>query len=155
MSVFFPSITSSNESSAQRYPDLHCREDGLTIHADAGQAEQVLINLVRNAVEALAGRPRPRIELHGFSTDQGKVLLQVIDNGAGIAAEHLDSVFVPFFTTKRNGTGVGLSISRQLMRVNGGGISVRSTAGEGSVFTLRFQGRGAGASVRARQTSLA
>ncbi len=128
--------------------DLQCREAGLTLHADAGHTEQILINLLRNAVEALAGRPHPRIELRAFrsdqetlSTGQAKILLQVIDNGAGIPPEHLDSIFVPFFTTKRNGTGVGLSISRQLMRVNRAGISVRSTPGEGTIFTLRFQGR--------------
>ena len=121
--------------------DLQCTEPGLTIHADAGQAEQVLINLLRNAVEAVAGRAHPRIDLRAASTNQGKVFLQVIDNGTGILAEHLDSIFVPFFTTKRNGTGVGLSISRQLMRVNRGGISVRSNPGEGTVVTLRFQRR--------------
>jgi nitrogen fixation/metabolism regulation signal transduction histidine kinase len=119
--------------------DLQCQEPGLTVRADAGQAEQVLLNLLRNAVEALAGKPQPRVELRGCRNDQGKVLVQVIDNGAGIAAEHLDSIFVPFFTTKRNGTGVGLSISRQLMRANRGGISVRSAPGDGTVFTLRFQ----------------
>jgi nitrogen fixation/metabolism regulation signal transduction histidine kinase len=135
-------LMSQETGAAQIMVDLQCGEAGLTVHADAAQAEQVLINLLRNAVDALAGRPQPRIELRGFSTDQGKVLLQVSDNGAGILAEHLDSIFVPFFTTKRNGTGVGLSISRQLMRVNRGGITVRSTPGEGTVFTLRFQGRG-------------
>jgi two-component system nitrogen regulation sensor histidine kinase NtrY len=119
--------------------DLQCKEPCLTVRADAGQVEQVLINLLRNAVEALAGKPQPRIELRGFRNDQGKVLVQVSDNGAGIATEHLDTIFVPFFTTKRNGTGVGLSISRQLMRANRGGISVRSAPGDGSVFTLRFQ----------------
>jgi len=135
-------LMSQEISAAQITVDLECSEAGLTIHADAAQAEQVLINLLRNAVEALAGRTQPRIELRAFSTDQTKVLLQVSDNGAGILSEHLDSIFVPFFTTKRNGTGVGLSISRQLMRVNRGGISVRSTPGKGTVFTLRFQGRG-------------
>jgi signal transduction histidine kinase len=119
--------------------DVQCKDAELTVRADAGQAEQVLINLLRNAVDALAGKPQPRIELRGFRNDQGKVLVQIIDNGPGISTEHLDSIFIPFFTTKRNGTGVGLSISRQLMRVNRGGISVRSTPGEGSVFTLRFQ----------------
>jgi two-component system, NtrC family, nitrogen regulation sensor histidine kinase NtrY len=119
--------------------DLQCDEPGVTVRADAGHAEQVLINLLRNAVEALAGKAQPRVELRACRNDQGKVLVQVIDNGAGIAVEHLDSIFVPFFTTKRNGTGVGLSISRQLMRVNRGGISVRSAPGDGSVFTLRFQ----------------
>jgi len=121
--------------------DLQCSQAGLTIQADAGQAEQVLINLLRNAVEAVSGRAQPRIDLRAVSTDQGRVLVQVIDNGTGIPMEHLDSIFVPFFTTKRTGTGVGLSISRQLMRANRGGISVRSKPGEGTIFTLRFQGR--------------
>ncbi len=67
------------------------------------------------------------------------MLLQVSDNGPGIAPEHLDSIFVPFFTTKRNGTGVGLSVSRQLMQANRGFMSVRSAPGQGSVFTLKFQ----------------
>jgi signal transduction histidine kinase len=132
-------LMSQDMDAAHIAVDLQCRDTGLTVRADAGQAEQVLINLLRNAVDALSGMPQPRIELRGFRNDQGKVLVQVIDNGAGIEPEHLDSIFIPFFTTKRNGTGVGLSISRQLMRVNRGGISVRSTPGEGSVFTLRFQ----------------
>jgi C4-dicarboxylate-specific signal transduction histidine kinase len=111
----------------------------LRIRADARQAEQVLINLVRNALDALAGRPGPLIELHGARNDHGDVILHVIDNGPGIAQEHLDSIFVPFFTTKRNGTGVGLSVSRQIMQANQGAISVRSLPGEGCVFTLKFQ----------------
>jgi two-component system nitrogen regulation sensor histidine kinase NtrY len=132
-------LTSQGADAQKIAIHLHSPESGLTVRADPSQVEQVLINVVRNAVEALSGAAEPRIELRAFRNDRGKVLLQVMDNGAGIAAEHLDSIFVPFFTTKRNGTGVGLSISRQLMRVNKGGISVRSTPGEGSVFTLRFQ----------------
>ena len=119
--------------------EIQCSEPGLRIRADGRQAEQVLINLLRNALEALADSPAPRIELRGLRNEQGRVLLQVADNGAGIAPEHLDSIFVPFFTTKRNGSSVGLSISRQLMRANHGGISVRSEPGQGSAFTLRFQ----------------
>ncbi len=110
----------------------------LRIRADALQAEQVLLNLLRNAIEALADRPAPRIELRASRDDRARVLLQVIDNGPGIPAAHLDDIFVPFFTTKRNGTGVGLSISRQIMHANNGFISVRSEPAEGCVFTLRF-----------------
>ena len=121
----------------------HCarralRDAGLTVRADAQQIEQVLINLLRNAAEAVADRTEPRIELRGLRNEQGAVLLQVIDNGVGIDPAHLDSIFVPFFTTKRNGTGVGLSVSRQIMLANRGTISVRSTPGEGAVFTLKF-----------------
>lgn len=119
--------------------ELECDDAGLSIRADARQTEQVLINLLRNAVEALANSPAPRIDLRGLRDDQGKILLQVIDNGPGIAPEHLDDIFVPFFTTKRNGTGVGLSISRQIMQANKGLISVRSAPGEGCALTLKFQ----------------
>ena len=132
-------LMSQEMESRQIKVEIQCSEPGLRIRADGRQAEQVLINLLRNAVEALGSNPAPRIDLRGFRDEQGRVLLQVADNGAGIAPEHLDSIFVPFFTTKRNGSGVGLSISRQLMRANHGAISVRSQPGQGSAFTLRFQ----------------
>jgi signal transduction histidine kinase len=115
--------------------EIRCEGEGLRIRADARQAEQVLINLLRNAVEAHS----TRIELRGSHNERGDVILQVIDNGAGVSPEHLDSIFVPFFTTKRNGTGVGLSVCRQIMQANQGFISVRSAPGEGCVFTLKFQ----------------
>jgi two-component system, NtrC family, nitrogen regulation sensor histidine kinase NtrY len=118
---------------------LQCQEAGLRIHADAMQVEQVLINLLRNAIESLAECATKRIDLRASRNDQGKVLLQVIDSGPGISPEHLDNIFIPFFTTKRSGTGVGLSVSRQIMHANRGLITVRSVAGEGCVFTLKFQ----------------
>lgn len=118
---------------------LECEDAGLAIRADAGQAEQVLLNLLRNAVEALTQTPGACITLRASRDEHGKVLVQVEDNGPGIAPEHLDDIFVPFFTTKRNGTGVGLSVSRQIMQANNGLISVRSTVGAGSVLTLKFQ----------------
>ncbi|MEP7314968.1 MAG: ATP-binding protein [Pseudomonadota bacterium] len=119
--------------------DLHCQSPDLTIRADARQIEQVLLNLLRNALEALADSPAPRIELRAQRDERGKLLLQVIDNGPGIAPAHLDNIFVPFFTTKRNGTGVGLSISRQIVQANRGFISVRSEPGNGCAFTLKFK----------------
>ncbi len=109
---------------------------GLGIHADARQIEQVLINLARNAIEALAEAPGGRILLRASRNEQGRVLLQVIDNGPGIDPVHLDNIFVPFFTTKRGGTGVGLSISRQLVQANRGFISVRPGEDNGCAFTL-------------------
>jgi C4-dicarboxylate-specific signal transduction histidine kinase len=121
--------------------DIRCEHPDLCIRADAPQIEQVLINLLRNAVEALAGHPAPRVELRGLRNDRDQVLLQVADNGPGIAAEHIDSIFIPFFTTKRSGTGVGLSLSRQIVQANRGSLSVRSRPGEGAVFTLRFAAR--------------
>ncbi|HEY4212759.1 MAG TPA: ATP-binding protein [Steroidobacteraceae bacterium] len=118
---------------------LECTPRELQMRADARQIEQVLINLMRNAVEALSDTPKPRIHLDASRNEYGQVLVHVYDNGPGISADHVDNIFVPFFTTKRSGTGVGLSICRQLVHANRGVISVRSVPGEGTVFTLRFR----------------
>jgi two-component system, NtrC family, nitrogen regulation sensor histidine kinase NtrY len=120
--------------------EVQCSGEVPAIRVDADQIEQVLINLIRNAVEALEGVATPNVILRASRNAHNEVLLQVIDNGDGISAEHLESVFVPFFTTKRNGTGVGLSVSRQIVQLNRGWISVRSVSGEGCVFTLKFPG---------------
>jgi nitrogen fixation/metabolism regulation signal transduction histidine kinase len=111
----------------------------LSLYADPEQLQQVLINLVNNAAEALNGRPNGLIVLSGNLDDDGKPVIQVSDNGPGIEQEALDQIFVPFFTTKKNGTGVGLSVSRQIMFLNRGLISVRTTPGQGSEFTLAFR----------------
>ena len=111
----------------------------LSVRADPQQIEQVLINLVKNAAEALTGRHDGRVLLRGARDDHGKVLIQVIDNGPGIDAAHLDDIFLPFFTTKRSGSGVGLSVSRQIMALNKGLLTVKTALGTGSEFTLRFR----------------
>jgi two-component system, NtrC family, nitrogen regulation sensor histidine kinase NtrY len=111
----------------------------MTVRADPQQLEQVLINLLKNAAEALAERSDARIVLRGARDDHGRVLVQVIDNGPGIDAAHLDDIFLPFFTTKRGGSGVGLSVSRQIMALNKGMLTVKSAPGAGSEFTLRFR----------------
>ena len=79
------------------------------------------------------------VVLRGARDDHGKVLIQVIDNGPGIDATHLDDIFLPFFTTKRGGSGVGLSVSRQIMALNKGMLTVKTTPGAGSEFTFRFR----------------
>jgi signal transduction histidine kinase len=119
--------------------ELNCEAEPLQIHIDASQVEQALINLVRNALDALTGRPAGKIILRGARAACDEIVLQVIDNGCGIAPEHLESIFVPFFTTKRGGTGVGLTVARQLAQLNRAVLSVRSQAGAGSTFTLRFR----------------
>jgi two-component system, NtrC family, nitrogen regulation sensor histidine kinase NtrY len=111
----------------------------LAVRADPQQIEQVLINLVKNACEALAESHEGRVVLRGARDDQGKVLIQVTDNGPGIDSAHLDDIFLPFFTTKRNGSGVGLSVSRQIMALNKGLLTVKTAPGGGSEFTLRFR----------------
>ena len=115
---------------------VQCADSQLMIHVDPRQVEQVLINLTRNAIDALTGTANPLIILRASRNDQGRVVIQVIDNGAGIDPAHLENIFVPFFTTKRGGTGVGLSISRQLVQANRGFISVKPGEPNGSVFVL-------------------
>ncbi|MES2734638.1 MAG: ATP-binding protein [Bacteroidota bacterium] len=112
-------------------PDLHLK-------ADLELVEQVLINLVRNAMDALANQPSPQITLHAGRNAHRQIYIQVRDNGLGIDAEVLPQIFIPFFTTKPEGTGVGLSLSRQIMLLHRGNITVHSKAGEGSTFTLVF-----------------
>ncbi|MFO7325366.1 MAG: ATP-binding protein [Pseudomonadota bacterium] len=104
---------------------------------DPRQVEQVLINLLKNAQQALAGNPSGRIELRSARDAQGRVLLHVTDNGPGIPPRLLGQVFVPFFTTHRGGTGVGLALSRQLARLNRGTLMVSSRPGH-CCFTLRL-----------------
>ena len=117
---------------------IDCEVNNLTIKVDPQQIEQVLINLIKNAVEALAEQSDPLITLRAFVSQQGKVLIQVVDNGPGIAPENLENIFVPFFTTKRDGSGIGLSISRRIMFLNKGLLSVKTAPGKGCVFSLRF-----------------
>jgi two-component system nitrogen regulation sensor histidine kinase NtrY len=114
-------------------------EEGLSVKADPEQLQQVLINLVKNAVEAVSGEPDARVRLRASRNGQGQVLVQVIDSGPGIDESQLDHIFVPFFTTKRHGTGVGLSVSRQIMFLNKGLISVKTKPGRGSEFSLTFR----------------
>lgn len=119
--------------------EIDVEEPGLSVRADPEQLQQVLINLVKNAAEALEGREGGRIVLSAGRDAHGKAVIEVSDDGPGIDPAHADSIFVPFFTTKRHGTGVGLTISRQIMFLNNGLISVTSTPGEGCRFTLRFR----------------
>jgi len=110
----------------------------LELTADPELIEQVLINLLTNAIQALNGRPDARIELTAHLDGRGRVVIQVTDNGPGILEDVQERIFIPFFTTKQSGSGIGLSLSRQIMRLHGGAISVHSRPGEKTIFTLRF-----------------
>ena len=111
----------------------------LSIEADPDQVQQVLINLVRNAAEALDGRHDGQIILTAAKDDHERVVIKVTDNGPGIPEDQLEVIFVPFFTTKKKGTGVGLSVSRQIMFLNRGLISVRTAPNRGAEFSLQFR----------------
>jgi len=110
--------------------------DSLEVSADPGLLDQVLVNLVRNALDAMVDTGSPKLILSG-SLDFGRVFIAVKDNGPGIDRDVIEQVFVPFFTTRREGSGIGLSLSRQIMTAHGGEIAVDSDE-NGTVVRLIF-----------------
>ena len=109
----------------------------LTIQADEEMIEQVLINLIKNAIEALENLPNATIELTGTYNDNA-VIIEVSDNGPGIIPEAIERIFIPFFTTKKSGSGIGLALSRQIMQMHNGSLSVKSEPDVKTTFTLNF-----------------
>jgi two-component system, NtrC family, nitrogen regulation sensor histidine kinase NtrY len=116
---------------------IQLSSNDLVLQADKTMIEQVLINLIKNAIQAFDNQPERRIFLSAHTND-GHVIVSVRDNGNGIDADAMERIFVPFFTTKKTGSGIGLSLSRQIMRQHGGQITVKSKLGEGTEFLLRF-----------------
>ncbi len=112
--------------------------EDIDLVADYAQVEQILINLIKNAVEALSCKKKGTIHLNAFYTEGG-ILIQVEDNGIGISGDIIEDIFVPFYTTKKNGSGIGLSLSKQIMQNHYGTISVNSVPNKGSRFILKFQ----------------
>jgi nitrogen fixation/metabolism regulation signal transduction histidine kinase len=112
--------------------------ESLTITADPALIEQVLINLCKNSVEAVTDIARPKIKLKAGTDGLGNPVVKVIDNGKGITEDVAERIFIPFFTTKPEGSGIGLSLSRQIIRLHKGTIGVASTPNERTVFKLRF-----------------
>ena len=107
----------------------------LMIYADEGQISQILINLVKNAVQADASE----ITITGSMGKEDEVILNVANNGQPISPESQEQIFVPFFTTKKKGSGIGLSISRQIMRNHNGTIELTRSDSAATVFTLIFR----------------
>ncbi len=112
--------------------------ESLEITADPALVEQVLINLCKNATEAVDARPEPKIDLLAAMDGKGNPVIKVVDNGKGIIEDVAEKIFIPFFTTKSKGSGIGLSLSRQIMRLHKGTIGVSSKPEVETVFTLRF-----------------
>ncbi|MFN3997077.1 sensor histidine kinase [Algoriphagus sp.] len=112
----------------------------LILFGDQMQIEQVMINLLQNAIQAVEDSEEKVITLRAFIDEAGKIILEVSDTGKGIEEEALGKIFIPFFTTKKKGSGIGLSLSKQIMRRHKGNIQVRSTLGEGTTFKLIFNG---------------
>lgn len=109
----------------------------IIIEADEAQLSQVFINLIKNAMQALENVNDPQITISVQHTEAGLCEIKVIDNGSGIPSEIMDQIFIPFFTTKENGSGIGLSLSRQIIKNHGGSIEATSTPGN-TQFTLNL-----------------
>lgn len=114
---------------------FQAQEPDLMIYADEGQISQILINLVKNAVQAGASE----ITITGSMGLEDEVILNVANNGQPISPESQEQIFVPFFTTKKKGSGIGLSISRQIMRNHNGSIELTRSDSTATVFTLIFR----------------
>lgn len=110
----------------------------LMLTADPDLVDQVLINLFLNAIDATMQSEKREIRLQAYTGKNGRTVLEVEDTGEGIKPDIQDKIFMPFFTSKRDGTGIGLSLSRQIMHLHKGSISVNSRPGEGTRFTLFF-----------------
>lgn len=127
-----------------QYPNISFRIDvqpeDLIVYADENLISQVVLNLLKNAMQAIGkDQQNGKIEVKAYCNEDETILIEVSNNGPLIPPEEVEHIFVPFFTTKENGSGVGLSISRQIMRLSGGSISLKSSPSTGTTtFTLMF-----------------
>jgi len=128
----------SLEKSSNTELIISLKDKDAGLFADQNLISQVLINLLKNALEANENNPDGRIILSAATAQNQHTEICVTDNGPGISEDNLDEIFVPFFTTRQKGSGIGLSISRQIMKVHGGNLKVRSVQGKETVFCLSF-----------------
>lgn len=112
--------------------------EDLMLLADPDLIDQVVINLMLNAIDAVKEQSDPRISIVASTNLNNRITIDFADNGTGITPDLMDKIFMPFFTSKKEGSGIGLSLSRQIMQMHKGAISVKSKPGEGTVFTLTF-----------------
>ena len=114
------------------------KDTDLQLEVDVNLVEQVLINLVVNAIEAIKDSPAPKIVLSAYVASNYRTVIRIADNGNGMPPELIDKIFVPFFSTKKNGSGIGLSLCKQIMMLHRGNVQVQSVEGEGTAFLLQF-----------------
>lgn len=121
--------------------DLRVEPADLILYADENLIGQVVINLLKNAIEAIGDQPDGRIEIEACCNDAEEVLIEMANNGTPITPEVAEQIFIPFFSTKQGGSGIGLSLSRQIMRLSGGSIALKPTtkANLHTCFLLRFK----------------
>ncbi|MDN4502472.1 ATP-binding protein [Alteromonadaceae bacterium BrNp21-10] len=118
--------------------NVDVQPQALDVNIDVDMLEQLLINLLKNAQQALVGIPQAQIILRAFLNRRGHVVIEVADNGPGIANDLAQKVFVPFFTTKKDGSGVGLALTRQVMIAHGGSVKLSKADIGGALFSLTF-----------------
>jgi len=118
--------------------EKHMAADHPTIQADPDQIEQVVINILLNAIDAVKSRQNPTIRVYLEENETGRYCLRFTDNGEGIPADSLQKIFMPFYTTKKEGSGIGLSLARQIMKRHHGEITVHSTQNKGTICALFF-----------------
>lgn len=118
--------------------EIILKDPDLMLDADTNLVEQVLINLVVNAMEAVKDQREPHIILSAYLASNRKTVIRVSDNGTGMSEEVLEKIFIPFFSTKKSGSGIGLSLCKQIMMLHRGHITVQSVEGEGTAFILQF-----------------
>ncbi len=118
--------------------DIILKDPNLTVHVDPALIEQVLINLVLNAADAVKDREEPRIVLSAASLNNGRTNIKVADNGSGMSEEVLEKIFIPFFSTKKTGSGIGLTLCKQIVLLHHGTLQAQSRLNEGSVFVIQI-----------------
>lgn len=118
--------------------EIVLKDTDLILEADTNLIEQVLINVIVNSIDAVKDQAAPKILLTADITNNKKVIIKIADNGAGMSDEVLDKIFIPFFTTKKSGSGIGLSLCKQIMMLHHGNIHAQSIEGKGTSFVLQF-----------------
>lgn len=118
--------------------EIDIQPQDLKLYGDPAQLAQVLLNLIKNSSEALEGFNTKKIKIQSYADHKKWTVFKVIDNGKGIAREELEHIFVPFYSTKQNGSGIGLSLSRQIIRMHGGQLIAYSTPGKETTFIIKI-----------------
>jgi signal transduction histidine kinase len=131
--LMLPSLTMKNIEL-----EVILKDPLMYIDADASLVEQIMINLILNAIEAVKEKQEPRIILSAALSLNKHPIIKVTDNGVGITDEVMDKIFIPFFSTRKNGNGIGLSLCKQIMMLHHGNIQAQSVPGEGTCFSLLF-----------------
>jgi signal transduction histidine kinase len=133
LSLLKPKLKDSGININTNFPS-----EEITILADQALIEQAFLNIILNAIDALLGTHKPVLNIEVKKNDKNRILVIIKDNGKGITSEELENIFIPFYTTKIDGSGIGLSLTRQIMYLHKGNIYATSVPNKSTVFTLSF-----------------